>query len=77
MQVTIHSAKTNLSKLIELAKAGEEVIIAKGKVPVAKIVPIPQHGFTIGLLKGKIKPGGPDFFEPMGEDELGLWEGKN
>lgn len=76
MQVTIHSAKTNLSKLIELAKAGEEIVIAKGKVPVAKIVPIAQTGFTIGLLKGKVE-GGPDFFEPMDEDELDLWEGRN
>ena len=37
---TIHEAKTNLSKLIQKAREGEEVIIAKGKEPVAKIVPI-------------------------------------
>ncbi|MGK6312781.1 type II toxin-antitoxin system Phd/YefM family antitoxin [Neorhizobium sp. DT-125] len=77
MQVTIHAAKTNLSKLIELAKAGEEVVIAKGKVPVARIVPIPQTRFMIGLLKDKVEPGGPDFFESMAEEELGLWEGKD
>lgn len=77
MQVTIHAAKTNLSKLIELAKAGEEVVIAKGKVPVAKIVPIPQSRFAIGLLKGRVSGAVPDFFEPMDEDELELWEGRN
>jgi antitoxin (DNA-binding transcriptional repressor) of toxin-antitoxin stability system len=76
MQVTVHAAKTNLSKLIEAALAGEEVIIAKGKKPVAKIVAIPQTQFTIGLLKGKIAGRGPDFFEPMDEDELVLWEGR-
>lgn len=75
MQVTIHTAKTNLSKLIEAARAGEEVVIAKGKVPVARIVAIPQTRFTIGLLKGKVAGAGPDFFEPMSEDELALWEG--
>lgn len=75
MQVTIHAAKTNLSRLIELAKAGEEIVIAKGKTPVAKIVPIAQTGFTIGLLKDKVGAG-PDFFEPMDETELDLWEGK-
>ena len=75
MQVTIHAAKTNLSKLIELAKAGEEIVIAKGKTPVAKIVPISQAGFTIGLLKDKVGTS-PDFFEPMDESELDLWEGK-
>jgi prevent-host-death family protein len=76
MQVTIHAAKTNLSKLIELARAGEEVVIAKGRTPVARIVPITEAGFTIGLLKGKVAGQGPDFFEPMAADELDLWEGK-
>ncbi|CCM80191.1 MULTISPECIES: type II toxin-antitoxin system Phd/YefM family antitoxin [Rhizobium] len=75
MQVTIHNAKTNLSKLIEAAKAGEEVVIAKGKTPVARIVAITQNRFTIGLLKDKVTGDGPDFFEPMSEDELALWEG--
>ena len=35
--VTIHEAKTNLSKLIARAEAGEEIIIARGKQPVAKL----------------------------------------
>lgn len=74
MQVTIHNAKTNLSKLIEAAKAGEDVVIAKGKTPVARIVALPQKKFTIGLLKGKVAGSGPDFFEPMDEDELATWE---
>ena len=77
MQFTVHAAKTNLSKLIELAKAGEEVVIAKGKIPVARIVPITQHRFMLGLLKGKIEGDSPDFFEPMAEDDLDLWEGKS
>ncbi|PST22366.1 type II toxin-antitoxin system Phd/YefM family antitoxin [Mesorhizobium plurifarium] len=76
MQVNIHNAKTNLSKLIEAAKAGEDVIIAKGKTPVARIVAIPQNKFTIGLLKDKVAGNGPDFFEPMSEDELAVWEGE-
>jgi prevent-host-death family protein len=75
MMVTIHAAKTNLSKLIEAARAGEEVVIAKGRIPVARIVAIPQSKFRIGLLEGKVAGTGPDFFEPMSEDELGLWEG--
>ncbi len=62
MQVTVHAAKTNLSKLIDAALSGEEVIIAKGKKPVVKIVPIAQTTFTIGLLKGQITGDGPDFF---------------
>lgn len=76
MQVTIHAAKTNLSKLIDAALSGEEVILAKGKKPVARIVPIPQTRFRIWLLEGQLAGLGPDFFEPMGEDELALWEGR-
>jgi prevent-host-death family protein len=73
--VTIHQAKTNLSKLIERASQGEEIIIARGSNPVAKLVPV-------GAVKGKRQPGsmkgkleiGPDFFEPLPEDELKGWE---
>jgi antitoxin (DNA-binding transcriptional repressor) of toxin-antitoxin stability system len=75
MQTTIHAAKTNLSRLIEAALAGEEVIIAKGKQPVVQIVPLARSGFTIGLLKEKLAGTTPDFFAPMPEDELTLWEG--
>ncbi|MDR0250885.1 MAG: type II toxin-antitoxin system prevent-host-death family antitoxin [Burkholderiales bacterium] len=74
MQVTIHTAKSSLSKLIEAALSGEEVIIAKGKQPVAKIIPIAHNGFTMGILKGKLTGSGPDFFEPMPADDLALWE---
>lgn len=75
MQVTVHAAKTNLSKLIEAALAGEEVVIAKGRRPVVKLVPIARAKFRIGILKGKVTGPGPDFFEPLGEDELDLWDG--
>jgi antitoxin (DNA-binding transcriptional repressor) of toxin-antitoxin stability system len=74
MQVTIHAAKTQLSRLIEAAIAGEEVIIARGKTPVAKLVAIPKTSFKIGILKGELKGDGPNFFEPMSEEELALWE---
>jgi prevent-host-death family protein len=75
MQVTVHAAKTNLSKLIEAALAGEEVVIAKGQKPVVRLVPIAHAKFRIGILKGKVAGPGPDFFEPLDEDELDLWEG--
>jgi prevent-host-death family protein len=77
MQVTVHSAKTNLSKLIDAALAGEEVIIAKGKTPVVKLVPIPRSPFKIGLLKGQLSGPVPDFLAPMDEDELASWEGRS
>ena len=75
MIVTVHAAKTNLSRLIEQACAGEEVIIARGSKPVVKLVPItqavPQRVF--GALKGKLQV--PDtFFDPLPPDEIGRWE---
>ena len=49
--VTIHEAKTNLSKLIKKALSGEEIIIANGKNPVVKLVAleeaIPERQFDI------------------------------
>src|ERR1039458_9004436 len=54
MSYTIHQAKTNLSRLIKEAQKGKEVIIARGKQPVAKLVPISSgtKKRTPGRLKG-------------------------
>jgi prevent-host-death family protein len=72
--VTIHEAKTNLSRLIEKASEGEEVIIARGAKPVARLVPIEVKGKRQpGSLKGKLRVG-PEFFEPLPESELSAWE---
>jgi len=73
--VTIHQAKTNLSRLLQKAANGEEVIIARGSTPVARLVPI-------GEIKGQRQPGslkgklivGPEFFESLASDELAAWE---
>jgi prevent-host-death family protein len=71
---TIHEAKTNLSKLIQQACDGEEVIIAKGKKPVAKIVPIAEapRKRTSGGFEGKIW-WTDDAFDPLTEEELREW----
>jgi prevent-host-death family protein len=74
MQYKVHAAKTNLSKLIDAALAGEEVIISKGDQPAVRLVPVKKSGFKFGglaHLAGTV----PDFLEPMPEDELRLWEG--
>jgi prevent-host-death family protein len=74
MQVNVHEAKTQLSKLIEAALRGEEVVIARNSEPVVRLVPVAKNGFRMGMLQGL---GGeiPDFLEPMSEEELRLWEG--
>ena len=72
--VTVHKAKTNLSRLIEDVLKGEEVIIARGKKPVVRMVPLndARGERKPGRLKGKFKVG-PEFFEPLPPDELDLW----
>jgi prevent-host-death family protein len=77
MKVNVHTAKTTLSKLIERAHAGEEVVIARGGVPVARLVPIvgqaPER--TPGTLRGVVKIP-KSFFEALPDDELDAWESK-
>ncbi len=73
MQFTVHRAKSQLSKLINAALQGEEVIIAKGNTPVVRLVPIPQGKFKMGVLANQVQTW-PDFFEPMSEEELASWE---
>ena len=71
---TVHQAKTNLSRLIEEAQRGEEVVIARGKTPVVKLVAIGQgrKQRTPGKFKNRITIK-PSFFEPMTAAELKQW----
>jgi prevent-host-death family protein len=76
--VTIHQAKTELSKLIARAEAGEEIVIARGKEPVVRLAPVkPTHIKREPELMKGIWPELPDafFFDPLPEEELRLWEG--
>ena len=72
---TIHEAKTNLSRLIEKACRGEEIIIARGSEPVVRLVPVGENKRRrkLGILKGKLVVG-PEFFDPLPPDELDRWE---
>jgi prevent-host-death family protein len=76
VKVNVHAAKTTLSRLIERAHQGEEIIIARGGKPVARLVAISGEGPSrqAGTLKGKVKVP-RSFFEPLPEDELAAWEG--
>jgi len=72
---TIHQAKTNLSKLVEQAERGEEVLLARGKKIVARVVPVSAapRKRRLNILQGKLKVG-RKFFEPLSSDELNAWE---
>jgi len=71
MSYTVHQAKTNLSKLIREAESGKEVVITRGKAPVAKIVPIKaaRKVPVPDTLKGQIWSA-PDAFDPLTDEEL-------
>jgi antitoxin (DNA-binding transcriptional repressor) of toxin-antitoxin stability system len=74
---TVQEAETQLSKLMERAERGEEVIVARGDKPAMRITPVAARNGA------KREPGGfegqivihDSFFEPMTEEELALWEG--
>ena len=74
-QINIHEAKTHLSRLVDKAAKGEEIVIAKAGKPKAKLVPLTKPGGgkrRSGRLKGKIWIA-DDFDAPMTEAELAQW----
>ena len=74
--VTIHEAKTNLSRLLAEVEAGGEVVIARDQKPIVRLVALePRAPRVFGALKGTIAVT-PEFFEPLPDDELDAWEGK-
>lgn len=71
---TVYNAKTHLSSLIDLACAGEEVIIARGRLPLVKLVPLGEAGVRrFGAMRGKAEVTAA-FFEPLPADEMAGWE---
>ncbi|VVM06551.1 type II toxin-antitoxin system Phd/YefM family antitoxin [Methylacidimicrobium tartarophylax] len=73
--VTIHEAKTHLSRLLRKVADGEEVLILRGKVPIAKIVPLnpDQAPRRLGLDKGNSWIA-PHFDAPLPEEVLRAFE---
>ena len=69
----MHSAKSQLSKLIAAAEAGEEVVIARRGKPAVRLVAVRRAGFQFGTLKDLVSRV-PDFDDKMSEEELALWE---
>jgi prevent-host-death family protein len=71
--VNLYDAKTQLSRLLDRAAAGEDIVIGRAGKPVVRLVPV--EGMTPrrpGLLKGLAVPDA--LFDPLPEDELALWE---
>jgi antitoxin (DNA-binding transcriptional repressor) of toxin-antitoxin stability system len=77
--INIYAAKTQLSKLVDLASAGTDVIIARAGKPVARLTMLnapKKKKYTLGLLEGKGWIA-DDFDAPLPDDLLALFEGRN
>ncbi len=75
MQVNVHEAKSQLSRLLELVEQGEKIIIARHGQPVAELVPAPRSGgFPFGIARqNALAPSGDDWWQPMTDDEADDW----
>ena len=73
--VNVHDAKTNFSRLLEQAHAGQEIILAKAGKPYARMVPLASETGKRqpGRLAGRLNEA---FFEPLPDEELSAWEGQ-
>jgi prevent-host-death family protein len=79
VQVNIHEAKTQLSRLLELVEQGETVTIARHGKSVAELVRVRGSRFPIGAGRGDpLVPPGDEWWEPMTDQEAEAWlEGKS
>lgn len=70
--VKVQYAKTHLSALLTAVEGGEEIVIARGDHPAARLVPFDASGRRqLDFLAYQV----PDsFFEPLPEEELAAWE---
>lgn len=70
--VKVQHAKTHLSALLAEVEAGKEIVIARGDVPVARLVPIAPAGpRSMGFVAYRVPN---SFFEPLPDDDLDAWE---
>lgn len=75
--VTIETAETHFSHLLQCVEAGEEIVITRGDTPVARLVPIVPavpSGRVFGAARGLYAAVPRDAFAPLDDDELISWE---
>ncbi len=73
--VNIHAAKTHLSRLVDDAAAGEEIIIARAGKPVARLVPLTAGRRMLGCLAGQLTV--PENFDaPLPDAVIDAFEGR-
>ncbi len=75
LTVNVHEAKTQLSRLLEAACRGEEVVIARNGEPVARLVPMAPRRRVPGAARGRGRLT-PEFFEPLPDEVIAAFEGR-
>jgi prevent-host-death family protein len=71
--VNVHTGKTNLSRLLDRVRKGEEIMLARAGKPCAMLVPLDDaRERKPGLLKGWRLP--ESFFEPLPPEDLNAWQ---
>lgn len=72
--VNMHDAKTHFSKLVARVEEGEEIVIARGGRPCARLVPLAPETPTLGTMKGRWAELDDGFFAPLSGDDLDAWD---
>ena len=78
IRLNIHEAKTHLSRYLDRLREGETILLCKRNVPIAEIRPLPPERWEprpLGLAKGRFDVP-PEFFEPLPDEVLAEFEGR-
>ncbi|MCW5980840.1 MAG: type II toxin-antitoxin system prevent-host-death family antitoxin [Bryobacteraceae bacterium] len=74
MQVNVHEARTQLSRLLELVERGETVMITRHGRPVAQLVSLRNTGLPFGIAReDPIVPPGDEWWQPMTDRQADDW----
>jgi prevent-host-death family protein len=75
--VNIHAAKNRLSRLVDAATAGEEIVIARSGKPMARLGPLAgrRGKRRLGILAGKLRVP-EDFDTPLPDEVVAAFEGR-
>lgn len=77
-QVSTHDAKTHLSRLLAEVQSGEEIVVCRSGVPVARLVPFAAAASTrtrprVGTVTSPPVKLSSDAFDPLSDEELAAW----
>lgn len=74
MQINVHEAKTQLSRLLELVEQGETVTIARHGKPVAELIRVRRASFPLGSARhDPLVPPGDEWWQPLTDEESDSW----